>query len=414
MLKICDENRQEIENEYLALLLNKPELFTITQIKSEYLADKQNAKIFDYAKECYEENECLEIMWLHEKHKDINLEYMIWLMCDVIYFKSAWKEQLKLSEKSIVNYFKEDVIKRINMQLEKGIIDYEEFMRQMAKLNEIVLTGTSTTLDSQELKDGINDEKHKINLNKFPKLNKMLSLVQGDFVIIGAKTGAGKSGFMLNLMNDLRNAFQCIYFNMEMSRSTIYQRLVSIAADIPMNDVANPKSSYQKETVEKTIQEIEKSNLIVEHKATDIQQIKSIVAKLKDKNKHTVLFIDHLGLTKSDNTKSLYEQATEVAKALRQMCLEYDCTVISASQLNRTAYSSDKVSLSMLKDSGELENSASKVILLTQDNEKDKNLVTQMTINVAKNRDGICGNIAMKYDKAKQVFEEINNYGVSE
>ena len=156
---------------------------------------------------------------------------------------------------------------------------------------------------------------------------------------------------------------------------------------------------------------LEKANLIVEHKANDIKQIRSVVAKLKDKNRHTILFIDHLGLTKVDGTKSLYEQATEVAKQLRQMCLEYDCTIISASQLNRGAYSSDEITLSMLKDSGELENSASKVILMYRDKESSKDSeVVEMNIDVAKNRDGICGIIKMMYDKAKQVFEEKKVY----
>ena len=90
------------------------------------------------------------------------------------------------------------------------------------------------------------------------------------------------------------------------------------------------------------------------------------------------------------------------------MCLEYDCTIISASQLNRTAYGSDEVTLNMLKDSGELENSASKVILLYRDknSNKDDDEPT-MNIEIAKNRDGICGTVQMKYDKTKQIFREI-------
>lgn len=61
----------------------------------------------------------------------------------------------------------------------------------------------------------------------------------------------------------------------------------------------------------------------------------------------------------------------------------------------------------MLKDSGELENSASKVILLYRD--KDSNgdeKVVDMNIEIAKNRDGICGIVKMVYDKTKQIFKE--------
>ena len=40
MLKIYNNERVETEREYLALLLNKPALISISQIKSEYLYEK--------------------------------------------------------------------------------------------------------------------------------------------------------------------------------------------------------------------------------------------------------------------------------------------------------------------------------------------------------------------------------------
>ena len=98
-----------------------------------------------------------------------------------------------------------------------------------------------------------------------------------------------------------RRRYQCIYFNMEMSKATIYRRIISITADIPIDDVIHPKTEYQKGLIEKAMKEVEQAGLIVEHKASDIKEIKSIMMKVKDKNRHTVLFIDHLGLTKCDN-----------------------------------------------------------------------------------------------------------------
>lgn len=407
MLTICKNNRLEIEKEYLALLLNKPDLFSIVQVKGEYLFDDKNRKIFEYAKECFKTYECLNIIKIDEKHKNFDVEYFVELLNDTMWFNSAWKSQLDLAEESIIKFYKEDVIKRLNERLEKGLCQYEEYVKQIKKLDDIVLTDNSITLTKKEILDGINEEMSKINLNQFLILNKMLNLVQGDFLIIGAKTGTGKSSFMLNLMNDLMTGFQCIYFNMEMSKNTVYKRIAAIKANVPIDSVNKP-NYYQQELINVALEKIENAGLIVEHKANDIKQIKSILMKFKDKNKHTILFIDHLGLTKCDSAKSLYEQATEVAKELRQMCLEYDCTIISASQLNRSAHSTNELSIAMLKDSGELENSASKVILLNQINEDDKSPVVDMKITIAKNRDGICGDIAMKYDKTKQIFKEVN------
>ena len=408
MLAICENNREEIENEFLALLLNKNELFDATQIKANYFSDKRNAKIFEYCKECYDEHKTINPVKIVEKHRDVSLDKMSDLLTETFYHEAAWKEQMKIAEESIVKFYKQDIVNIMNQKLEAKQISYDEFMKKMKQLDDIELIKNSTTIDKQELLENINTEFVEIKLNNFNKLNNFLKLVQGDFLIIGATTGAGKSGFMLNLMNDLMSRYQCIYFNMEMSKSTIYKRLISIKADVKIDDITNPQTEYQRRWIEQAMQKIEDAGLIVEHKANDIKQIKNILLKHKDKNRHTILFIDHLGLTRADNTKSLYEQATEVAKQLRQMCLECDCTIVSASQLNRGAYQSEQPTLSMLKDSGELENSASKVILLYKTNNSNNNhsAVVDMNVDIVKNRDGVTGYVEMSYDKTKQVFSE--------
>ena len=52
----------------------------------------------------------------------------------------------------------------------------------------------------------------KLVLKYFPHftspylINKILRLVQGDFLMIGASTGVGKSGLLLNFMNEVQKA----------------------------------------------------------------------------------------------------------------------------------------------------------------------------------------------------------------
>lgn len=412
MLAINTNNRIEIENEFLALLLNKNELFDIIQVRPKWLCVKENQKLLEYCIECFKNFGVVRPDKILEKHKDFNVDYFTNIYLNVFYYDNAWKEQLKISEDSIVKYYKEDIIKVLNEKLKNNQIKYDEFMTKMKQLDDIELIKGSTTITTQELEENINTDNVEIRLNNFDKLSNYLKIVQGDFIIIGAMTGQGKSGFMLNLMNDLMDRYQCIYFNMEMSKSTIYKRLISIKADVKIDDILEPKSAYQNELIENAKNRIENARLIIEHKANDIKQIKNVLMKHKEKERHTILFIDHLGLTRADNTKSLYEQATEVAKQLRQMCLEYDCTIISASQLNRGAYASERPTLSQLKDSGELENSASKVILLyrNDENKNAKNDINNMKIDIVKNRDGVTGYVEMEYDKTKQVFKEKRLY----
>ena len=410
MLAISESNREEIENEFLALVLNKNEVIDLLQIKPKLLKNPKNKKMLDYAIECYKNHKIVMPTLIAEVHKDFDVDYYVELLNNELWYPTAWKKQLEVAQESILKFYKEDYIKTLNEYLKLGRINYTEFMDKMKQLDNVQLLENSVELNKQEILESINEEKARIHLSKFDKLSNTLKMVQGDFLIIGATTGAGKSGLMINLMADLMNTFQCIYFNMEMSKSTLYKRIVSVNAEIKVNDVEHPQSEYQRNLINEALYKIEKAKLIIEHKASDMTTIKSTIAKMKDKNRHTVVFIDHLGLVKIDGMRSLYEQATEVAKELRQICLEYDCTIISASQLNRGAYSSDEITLSMLKDSGELENSASKVVLLYKDKEsKKEDLMQNMIFDVAKNRDGYTGTINAIYDKEKQIFKEIEN-----
>ena len=410
MMIICEDNRLEIENEFMALILNKNNIIPLLQIDYSYLYDQDNRAILKAAIECYKKYEVVTPKGLQAIDNTIDLDRYVELLADTFYHPEAWEKQLRLSEESILKFYKEDVIKALNNKLERKEIDYDEFVRKINEIKQVQLKEETTSLTSQEILSNIG-EGAKIEIKRFSKLDYRLKLVQGDFLIIGATTGTGKSSFLLNLMEGFMNDYQCIYFNMEMSKSTIYKRLISIKANMPIKDVLNPQTNEDKEKVLKAAEDIERAGIVVEHKSTGMRDIRSVVVKNKKPDKHTIVFIDLLGLTRSEKKKkkkSLYEQMTEVAKDIRQMCLEEDCTVIGASQFNREAYSTDDYSLAMLKDSGELENSASKVIFIHRPKDNEGKIVTNVELNleIAKNRDGMLGFIKMEYDKEKQIFRE--------
>lgn len=395
--------RERTEEQLLAILLLHNDMIEVLAIKPQYMHYKNNQKILNAFIKCYKKTNTITPYGL-DLENDL-LDYLVDLY-DTQLISSDYKSEFFELEKQIVNYYKEDITLTLNEELKANKINYFTFINKINKLQDIQIFSDIKALSKNDLIDNITIDKKEIAIKNFNKLSKVLKLVQGDFLIIGATTGVGKSGLMLNFMNGLMDEFQCIYFNMEMSISTIYKRILSIRSKVPLDFLSNP-TEYQKELIDKASNEIEKNNVYVEHKATDIISIKSIIKKIKNPNKHTIVFIDHLGLIKSEGKKSLYEQATDVSKQLRQICLEYDCTIIGASQLNRSAYNSDEITLSMLKDSGELENSASKVILLYKDkSENNDNETAKMFLDISKNRDGQLGIIRATYDKTKQIFEE--------
>ena len=406
MYLITKSERNKVEKEYLATLLLHTNLVPINQIKPQYLKNDQHKEILNGILDSYNKKRQLDIGYIVDRHPKIDVDYLAELINDTYYYDGTPSGQFQDAEEGIITFYKEDIIEKLNNELKNHKISYEDYMAKIKKLDDIHIVNEIQPLTKEEIYSGIEQQNTRINLRKFPKLNYFLKLVQNDFVIIGALTGTGKSGFLLNLMDDLMDNYQCIYFNMEMSKSTVYKRLVSIRADIPIKNFEEPKKGETK-LIEEKINEIVNNKVIIEHKINTIKNIRRLLTKVKDKDKHTILFIDHLGLTKAEDKKSLYEQATEVAKELRQICLEYNCTIISASQLNRTASNSEKITLTMLKDSGELENSASKVLLLyPEEGQNLDELKVKMSVDIAKNRDGLLKKVTVIYDKERQIFRE--------
>ena len=394
-----------IEQEYLALLINKPELIELSQMKSIFFEDIRNQKMFNTVAESYRQYKVISIPKIIEKDKNFDIEYYTELLTDTLVTQSNWKQQMQLAEETILQGYKERYIDKLWVKYKNKELTYEQLTETLRKVDDYKLSYELKPLDRQEIEKEIAD-KNNIELPKFQKLSNVLKLTYGDFVLIGTTTGNGKSGLLLNLVNELMDDYQCIYFNMEMSKSTIYKRILSIASNVPMSYLNNP-TEHQKELLNTAYERIEKNKIIIDHTSNKVEEIKQVLLKHKDINKHTVLFLDHIGLTRTEKRLSLYENATEVAKELRQICLDYDCTIISASQVNRSAYK-EEIDLSMLKDSGELENSASKVLLLHRQQSDD--IVTDIDLEVAKNRDGLTGVITMKYNKGNQVFEERKRY----
>ena len=381
------------------------------QITSKMFRSKDNMLILNAMKETIELNGVVDIETMASKLKnDIFTYFGVNVIGNEYYLDTNYQEQFISCQKRILDDFKIRVYEELSKQVVTKVISIEEYNEKISKMDKFNIISDINYIDEEELKNNIYISNKGIKFNKFIQLNNILKLFQNDLLVIGASTGVGKSGFMLNLMNDLMEQYQCIYFNIEMSKATIYRRLLAINQSIPVNAIDNP-SDYQKDLIEKGIKNLSDKKIIIESQINNIQDLKMVISKVKDKGRHTIIFIDHIGLLKTTKSKSLYEQLTDIAKELRSICFDYDCTIIAASQLNRTSYNEENPTINMLKDSGELENSSRKVIILYRNSKSKKDdLVPIMNIDIQKNDTGRLGIIKMKYDKIKQVFEEVNEW----
>lgn len=398
---------EDVEKEFLSILVLKPTMaFDLLQIKPNYLSNGKYSAIMKAIIDLYEKYKIVDIAQISVHCKGITLAELCEIVDDEYVPITDIKKQFMACQVTILENHKKRVIESLFKKLKNGDLDSVSYLEKMSKISEINIKNDTNILTKEEIEKNISSEKIRIKLNNFSTLDKMLKLVQQDFVIIGAATGTGKSSLLLNFMNDLMDRYQCIYFNMEMSKSTIYKRMISIKSNVPISYIENPASDYQQNIIKKAINDLEKNQIIIEHKANYLQEIRQVLKVFKN-DKHTIIFLDHIGLIKSEKNKSIYEQTTDIAKSLRQLCLDYDCTIIAACQLNRASYTANEPNLSMLKDSGELENSSSKVILLYRDKTSSSDSLNPvMILDIVKNRDGQYGKVFCKYDKSKQIFKE--------
>lgn len=393
-----------IEEKLIGNILLKNELIEKIELKYYYFENKELQEIFKKSEEMYNEYRVIDYQKLVSDNPKL-INKISKILGETTSYPS--EEALELAQNEILKNFKSKYILKLSDNLKNKKITNEEFNEKVIKLNELSIGRKIFPLEEDEILENIKDSR-RIYLKSYPTLNKIMQFTEGDFLVIGARTGAGKSSFMLNLMNDLKENYQCVYFNIEMNKATIYKRMLAIAGNMRVDSVNQDKTQDELFRFNKAIAEVTQAKVIIEHLSYNIDDIEEVIRKIKT-NKHKIIFIDHLGLTRtSKSNKSIYEQITEIVKRLRNMCLKYNCTIVGASQLNRNNFNEEKnLDISMLKDSGEIENSASKIILLSQNkDEKKGTLNVNMKVEVAKNRDGKIGSIKMVYDKTKQTFTE--------
>lgn len=392
------------EFNYLSILINYPKYIDTTIIKEEYLSEK-NKIIFRILKEDHKTNKEIVIENLI-KYKGFDIDYFTDLFTNEILYINL-DNMVKELEKTIIEEYKINETKKIIAE-EKH---FKDIAKKINKLEEIKEFENDYIVANDIINELVN-KKNNIKFN-YTYLDYALNLSQGDLLIIAGGTGTGKTAFALNLLLRLSQNYQCVYFNMEMSKNILYRRLLAIETQMTLmdlNDITKLKEE-DKRKVNMKMNEIENKKIILINKAISTENIKEHIANIKA-NKHLIVFIDHIGLIKSTG-QSLYERMTNIAKELRNISLNYDCTIIGLCQLSRESQKNESIpKLQDLRDSGEIEQSARKVIILHNKDPKNQNREHDMELIIAKNDDGKQNVIKeFTFDRYTQKFSEKYNGG---
>ena len=407
-------NSFDLEQAIIGAILLQPKLIERLLLDERYFTSPKIVKILNLLKRQYHDFKTIEITGLVANYPD--------------FFQGADKltveslvECINIGEVNKFDYYQECLFKLYTNRLILHVIDkfkdnqisQEELLEMIHEIEKKSLKNTSNKLTGEQIYTLISQQKNRINF-PFLKLTSAANVQENDLVVIAARPGIGKTGFALNLLENLSNKYKCLYFNMEMTEQQLYRRMVAINSKIPMIFHEHPETEYQNTLLKESCKQISNKKFEIVTGGQTIRTIKSKIIK-ESIAEHLIVFIDYIGLVRdTEKNRSSYERVTDIVKELRQISLDYNCTIFILAQINRNSEKEkDKwPKISDLKESGELEQSATTVLMLHNENVY-KNIeyrTEEIKVIIGKNRNGETGVIDFSYNQKNQKFEEKKDY----
>ena len=223
------------------------------------------------------------------------------------------------------------------------------------------------------------------------QLNKYTSGMQkGQMVVIAARPGVGKTALGLNICFNVAKKYKrpVLVFSAEMSEEEVFTRILSKASNINGNKINTGQlSSDDTIKLNAAIKQISDVPLLVSYcNGVTIGEIVNKTTKFQTEHPDlAMIMIDYIGLIKTgQKEESLRIEIAKISHALKKLATDLQIPVIVVSQVRRTQESIPQ--MSDLRDSGDIEQDADKVILLYRDdydNETKKKKATSMQDNQA-------------------------------
>lgn len=225
----------------------------------------------------------------------------------------------------------------------------------------------------------------------YPQLDaKIGHLFGGDLVILAGATGMGKTCFMLNLLTNMaEHNIKVLLFSLEMPLRQLQNRI--IASRTGINSDKFRKFQMDNFEIKKYSDyamgnEFKKLQIEV---CTKYDLTTADIRNIVTASDADIVFIDYLGLIKSDIRGSVYEQVSAISRDLKLIANETNKPFIVAQQLNRikNERKQKKPVLSDIRDSGKIEQDADTILFVYREAYYNPALANDsMTIIIPKSR----------------------------
>jgi replicative DNA helicase len=415
------------EQALLSCLLKNGELIKETILNREHFGYVPHQRIFNAMRNLEEKEIPIDIVSVNtEVGQEIlfigGSEYL-----GDLYSLITSEVNLKTYERFVLEEFKIRKTKELLTQLE-----LVQTPRDLEKLQQVILEVNNLLEQNQEhefnlietlveLNNDVESIKGEVNgiATGYTELDLLLDgLDKEELIILAARPSVGKTAFALGITTNVcQSANHFVnFFSLEMSDKSLLSRMICSIGNIHSMKIKNAHARFDAtdwnkyQNAQGIISGFKENLAIYDNSKVTVQEIR---AKVKQNirnhpDKKNLVVIDYLSLIQGTGRKERHLEIGEITRNLKRLARELKVSVLLLAQLSRSVEQrqNKRPMLSDLRDSGEIEQDADKILFLYRDDYYDKESENKNIIEViaAKNRNGALGTVSLAFVKEYNKF----------
>lgn len=233
------------------------------------------------------------------------------------------------------------------------------------------------------------------------ELNDRLYAELGDLIIMGGYPSTGKSALALQCAWHWARDYKVGFFSLETSSEKLFDRQMASVAQLSMGDIKrNSIDSAGWDKLCAMTTDITHRNLeLIPAAGMTPADVRAVTMQ----RGYQIIFVDYLQLLQGPG-ENRTAQVTSISIALHTMAQSMGVTVVALSQLARQGQQGGRPDMSALRESGQIEQDADIVMILSLEDKEDR--AGNRVLDISKNKEGTCPNILLAFDGEHQTFSK--------
>jgi replicative DNA helicase len=298
----------------------------------------------------------------------------------------------------IVGHYTWELYKESVLSIDAKDIPFNEKLSIRPKVDSLI-TEKNEVLDFNDIDTVTSLEKTSEDFfsTGLNEMDDVVKPVQGNFEVIAARPGVGKTMTMLNqaVMN-AKMGHKCLFVSLEMNDKSLKKRVLNHLANKDLiNESKDLSGDVDIDLYKKNLQEIESQKVtqkvfdnfkVYIPNTSNAESIIANVEKFIQKQHYDMIFIDYLQILRFPNSDE-WASIRIATNSLKSLAMRNMVVVVTGSQVSRD--STEKgLELTTLFGSSTIEADTDIVLALEAYSERRRGEIASVTAKVLKNREG--------------------------